>query len=759
MNLNFSIVFFFVLINCFSQNSSADIGGKIFSDKSALIDVIIELKSSKLSKFAISDKKGLYKFSNITAKENDTLFLIVSKPGYKTYYHKIENLKGDNNIYLDSDEPKELNEVIIKSESRIVHTARKSIYKIDSKDFLKNAKAGEVLSTVPNVYFNKIEEKGIVDGVLSAKIFIDGIEAMSNELQNIAAIDIDKVEVISNPSSTLYGSEFLGAIINVITKKRTEEFIKGSLGGTVGAVNDYWSVNPAFTYKKGRFALRSNFRFLNNDNNIDFKTIRNDEEGVFFQDNRNKSKGNQANFNTRAGIKLSEKSNITFTNAFSGYKFKSIANGLSVANDEKVELFTKKGKEINSQWNLASVFSHSLKENTTFFVKGAYSIYKKVDDNIFDYEHQGLKYYDVRSKNKELSIALDLEAENMTFFKKNMSFYSDLKFINRDYTFFDSTYFLNQKVVDASVELDTDWSGKISTEIALTFENTNNSNNVLNQNYNLVLPTFNGIYHFQNTLDAKFSYSRKVLRPDASDLNNSIIVIYPGLAKQGNENLDPELRDYYSLTFSKSIKSDSFSIKFYHESINNAIAEVYRKEGELLIQTLDNAAKYNSSGFNVGVKTKLFKKIMTNINSGFDYNVYEDNSEMAVIEKNSGFTFRGNINLSTKFLQDKISVSFSGRQDGPNYSLLSKRITEPYLDFNISTNLLKDKINISLYGRNLLGKSASGFTDISNNGNFYQKVETTNNSRNLLLILTYNFGKKFSDKIDSQDINNNDVRR
>ncbi len=155
----------------------------------------------------------------------------------------------------------------------------------------------------------------------------------------------------------------------------------------------------------------------------------------------------------------------------------------------------------------------------------------------------------------------------------------------------------------------------------------------------------------------------------------------------------------------------------------------------------------------------MFKKVITNINSGFDYNVYEDNSEMAVIEKNSGYTFRGNINLSTKFFKDKISVSFSGRQDGPNYSLLSKRITKPYLDFNISTNLLNDKISISLYGRNLLGKPASGFTDISSYGNFYQKVETTNNSRNLLLILTYNFGKKFNDKIDSPDINNNDIRR
>lgn len=758
MNLKFSIVFFFVVINCFSQNG-VEVYGKISYDDSVLIDVLVELKSSTISKFAVSDKRGVYRFFNINTKDNDTLFLIVSKPGYKTYYHRIPHLRLENNIYLEKEEAKELNEVIIKSEKKIVNTARKSTYKINSKDFLKNAKAGEVLSTVPNVYFNRFDEKVIVDGVLNARIFIDGIEAMSNELENIDAIDIEKIEVISNPSSTLYGSEFFGAIINIITKKTTEEFIKGSLGATVGTNNDYWSINPALTYKKGRFALRSNFRFLNNDQIVDFNSVRNDEEGVFYQSNVKKTKSNQENFNTRVGLKLSEKSNITFTNGFSGYKFKGIARGFSMLNDENAELFTKKGKETNSQMNLGSVFSHSLKKNTTFFVKGAFSIYKKVDTNVFDYEYQGLKYYDIQSKNKEFSAELDLESENIVFVGKNMSLYADLKFINRNYSFFDSTYYLNQKVVDASVELDTDWSSKISTEIALTFENTSNGNVTLNQNYNLLLPTFNGIYHFENKLDLKLSYSRKVLRPDASDLNSNIVVIYPGLAKQGNEDLDPQLRDYYSLTFIKSIKSDNLSLKFYNESINNAITEVYRKDGELLIQTLDNAASYNSLGFNAGVKTKLFKKVITSINSGFDYNVYRDNSEKAVIEKNSGYTFRGNINLSAKFFKDNISVSFSGRQDGPNYSLLSKRITKPYLDFNINTNVLKDKISISLYARNLLGKSASGFTDISSYGNFYQKVETTNNSRNLLLILTYNFGKKFNDKIDSQDINNNDVRR
>jgi len=340
-----------------------------------------------------------------------------------------------------------------------------------------------------------------------------------------------------------------------------------------------------------------------------------------------------------------------------------------------------------------------------------------------------------------------------------MGFYSDLKFINRNYSFSNTDLYINQNVISGSTELDTQWSDKFSTEMAITLENTSNYNATLNQNYSLILPTFNGLYHFKNKVDAKLGYSRRVLRPSAIDLNNAVLIIYPGVAKQGNVNLDPQIRNYNSITFSKSVKADNYSVKFYNESINNGIVDVYKMQGNLLIQTLDNAAKYNAVGMNLGVRTKLFKKVMANLSSGFDYNTFEDNSSSAVINKNSGYTFRGNIYLSTTLFKDKLSISFSGRQDGPNFSLLSKRRTNPYLDFTLSTNVFKDKLNISLYGKNLLGKTASGFSDISSYNNFYQRIDTENNSSNLLLTLTYNFGKKFNDKIDDNDIKNNDVRR
>ena len=176
----------------------------------------------------------------------------------------------------------------------------------------------------------------------------------------------------------------------------------------------------------------------------------------------------------------------------------------------------------------------------------------------------------------------------------------------------------------------------------------------------------------------------------------------PGLARQGNADLLPELRDYYSIIFSKAIKSNNFSLKLYSESIKDAIVDTYQINNQLLIKKLENAALNNFLGFNIGVRTKLFKKINTNFNTGLDYSNFKDKSPLALIKSNSGITFRGNINVSTKIFKDKVNIAFSGNQRGPIYSLASKTITNPYLDFRINTNLLKDRLRLGLYYGDIL---------------------------------------------------------
>jgi Outer membrane protein beta-barrel family len=759
MNFKFllylSLIFF--LNNLFSQNT-VSINGKLTDAKAPILDAIIELNVNKISKFAVSDKNGNYKFINIVSSITDTINLKVNQTGYKSFTKRLNNLQKINivDILLETESPEILKEIVVNAKDKTIITAKKSSYKIDQKDFIKNAKAPEVLSTIPNVF--QSNDKIIVDGKLEGKVFIDGLETMANELKSIDAADIDRVEVINNPSGA-YGTDFLGAVINIISKKKTEEFIKGSIGLSGGLRNNNFGITPSLSYKKGKITFKSNFDYKRNNQIVDYSSNRIDSNGSFFQSNVNDSKGTQIYFQSRLNIEFNEKTNFNITGFLSSYKFIANVNGFSSLNNSSPDLFLKEGEDYKGQWNIASVYKYEFKKSKNLYFKNAFTTYDSRDISKFNFNNGSSNYFNIQSKNKEFSSSLNYEYEEFMILKIPTAVYVDLKYINRNFSFSNTNYFINQNIINGTIEFDSDWSEKFSTVTAITLENTNNNNLFTKQNYSLILPTFNALYHFDKKVDARFGYSRKVLRPNVSDLNDAIIILNPGIAKQGNSNLDPQIRNYYSFSINKAFKSDNFSLKFYNESINNAISEIYQTQGNLLIQTLGNAAKFNSTGFTAGVRTKLFKKVNLNLNSGFDYNIFEDNNPLALIKNNRGYTFVGNINLSTKFFKDKFSVSFSARQDGPKYSLLSKRITYPYLDLSISTNLLKDKLAVSLYGRGLLGNSKNGFIDISSLDNFYQRIETQNTFSNLLLTLTYYFGKKFSDKIDDNNIQNEDIRR
>ncbi len=753
------ILFLLFSINVFSQQIIT-ISGKIATENKTLANVVVELQINKVSKFAVANNKGVYKFSNISIEVEDMLQLKVNYLGYKEYLKQLVNLQENNivDIILTLAEAENLKEVVIDAKEKTIETVRKNSYKIDQKDFIKNTKASEILATVPNLYVDKISNEVIVEGKLKGKVFIDGIEAMLNELKTIDVLDIDRVEVISNPSST-YGSDFLGSVVNIIIKKKKVEFIKGSLGATSGIMNNYFSVDPSISYKRGSFIIKADYNFLQSRYNIDYNLFRNDGSNIFNSTTTTNAKNIRQYTDLKINVKLSEKSDFTFTNYYHQNKYNSLGSGYTAVNNIIDNNFNKNGANDVVTWKMGSVYKYKITENKNFYFKNSYAVYKKRDESNYLNSNILPVNFNIGSQNKEFTVDADFEAEELTIFKKSAAFYTDLKYINRNYSFSNTNYYIHESVISATSELDNVWSEKFSTESSLTLENTRNKNTVLNQNYNLALPTFNALYRFKDKYNAKFGYSRKVLRPSFGDLNDEVIIINEGIASQGNSNLDPQIRNYYSLTLSKAFKTDNISLKFFNESISNAIESVYKTQGTLLVQTLENAAKYRSTGMIFGLRTKLFKKINTNLNSGFDYSIFEDTSPNAVIKTNSGYTFTGNINLSTKFFKDKVSVSFSGRQNNPDYSLLSKRITEPYLDLLLSTNLLKGNLAFNVYVQNLLGYPASGFSDISKYNNFYQRIDTRNSSANILLTLTYNFGKTFNDKIDNNTINNDDVRR
>ncbi|WP_299095883.1 TonB-dependent receptor [Winogradskyella sp.] len=224
------IVFFlFSFLQVLTAQNTYSISGKVTSENLPLPYANIILDGT--TKGAVTDENGKFIITNVS---QGTYNIAVSFTGFTTQKKKIAISNSDVVINFELNQSDALDEVIVtgtlKAVSRLESPVPVEVY---SPTFLKKNPTPNIFEALQNVngvrpqlncnvcntgdiHINGLEGPYtlvMIDGmpIVSGLSTVYGLSGIPNSL-------IEQVEIVKGPASSLYGSEAVGGLINIITK-------------------------------------------------------------------------------------------------------------------------------------------------------------------------------------------------------------------------------------------------------------------------------------------------------------------------------------------------------------------------------------------------------------------------------------------------------------------------------------------------------------------------------------------------------------
>lgn len=248
-----------------SAQEMTGISGKIISaeDRSAIDFADIYLKETTYG--CITDENGTFRLE----APQGTYTLAVAAIGYGTYETTITLSGRDTTLRTIALKParNQLDEVVVMSE-RKSHVRQSAFNAVDLsvKEMHNSSRSlGEALSQLPGL---KLRESGGVgsdaqltlDGFSGkhVKVFIDGVPQEGTgtalDINNLPVNFAERIEVYKGVVPVGFGSDALGGVINIVTKKRRH-------GWSLDASYSYGSFNTHKSYVNFSHTLRNGLAY------------------------------------------------------------------------------------------------------------------------------------------------------------------------------------------------------------------------------------------------------------------------------------------------------------------------------------------------------------------------------------------------------------------------------------------------------------------------------------------------------------------
>jgi outer membrane receptor for ferrienterochelin and colicins len=647
----------------------------------------LQLKS--FQKIAITDASGKAQLVTETP-----ISLVISRIGYVTLADTLQP-KQSKAITLRSSNIN-LKDVVVTGQFEAV-TTDKSVHKIKVIDRKRIEQQGAI--NLRDVLSNELNIRLSQDGVLGSqmsmmgvggqnvKILVDGVPVIGRmdgniDISQLNLNNIERIELIEGPMSVIYGTDALGGVINLITKKPEGKQFNGGVNmyyETVGTYNI--DANAGVKYKNSQLAVSGGRNFFDG-------YSENEDEKLRVMQWKPKE---QYFGDIQYRFKFKKQSH----RIYSQYFHEKLTNKMApTVTPYSVSAFTD--YYITQRFNNSLYSDFYFNNKATLNLINSYSIF----------ERKSNKYIKNLVTGDE-QITADPEAQDTTKF--------DLILMRATYTTNTSTIFNSQLGYDINMETGTgkrldggtqhiyDFAGFYIGELKpmqrLTLRQ--GIRFIYNTRYGApVIPSFNVKYDLTSEWVLRGSYAQGFRAPSLKELNLFFVDVNHNI--QGNTDLKAERSNNYSasLSFNKTVKNVAYKAEglVFYNDIKDMISLVLIDAGSTLYRYI-NVDKFRSFGANItgGIQYKSFS-VSAGYSRIFRYNQISDSVPAPTFSHSDEVNLNPSYNFKKAGIDLSMFIKYTGKT--PSYIMVNNQAEQvsidPYTMMDVSATKAFKQYHFSL---------------------------------------------------------------
>ncbi len=607
---------------------------------------------------------------------------------------------------IDTVKSRGLNEIIVTGQ--IGETTQKnSVLKVKVIDIKRINLQGAY--NLPSLLANELNVRINYDPMLgnsislqgisgqNIKVMIDGVPVIGREggsvdLSQINLSSVERIEMIEGPMGVNFGSDAMGGVINIITKKSIKNHSRISAGSYAESIGQYnFDIQASTGFKK--FGIQTNFQ-------------RNFFQG-FSTDESSRAKTWKPRTQYLADLNFSyflKNGTLRFNNSF--FDEKTTDKGVSTINSfegtatDQYYLTRRIGsslfydKKLNNKWSLNIIATY---QNYRRIRRSVFIDLTTLDEHLVnDADVQDTNYFNLymsrgiltnRTAHKKLNYQLGYEVNiDEVTGSKIQNGYASIG----DYGLFGSA----ELKVNKQLVLRPAVRYIYNTQFAAP-----------------IIPSLNIKFDLNTNWAMRASYARGFRAPSLKELH--LAFVDPNHNLHGNENLKAETGHNFQLAFtriSKIYKNYTLTIEpmLFYNKINNMI-DLVRLNANTVAAQYNNIANFENAGFNLN--TSVASNTVT-MQIGYAFSA-KQNSIMAQANTNTYFyTNEFRANTSYTFTKTETSISLFYKYNGAlqNYQynlgdntiILGNIAAFSLLDFTVNKYFLKRKVNVTFGSKNIL---------------------------------------------------------